>query len=126
MSEQEHTLLVCTSCSSGKSNRNELPSGAQLHNKLLQLVQANPALAAHLAVESVQCFNTCKSGCAIALTCASKMNYVFGNLNPDSANDLLRLAEVYVNKDGVLGKSDRPQSLSNNKPLVVLPPSKAS
>ncbi len=93
------TLLVCTTCK-GSDPLAEPRQGAQLHAALA---------AGDVVVRGVECLSACSNGCAVALQAPGKWTYVYGQMTPDDAPDILDGAAKYAaSPDGIVPWRDRP------------------
>jgi predicted metal-binding protein len=109
-----HTLFVCTACASRQEGKLLEQSGGQ---RLLELIRQrfqNWLLQDQYQVQPVKCMGVCHRECTIALSCASKFTYIFGDL-PVSETQIdttvaavLHYATLYHDrKDGVVAFGDR-------------------
>ena len=112
-------LLVCTTCRRGQelSDTDERP-GALLHRAL-----AARELPEGVSLRGVECFSNCDHGCSIALRGGSRRwTYVYGNLDPSSADMILDGAARYrATSDGLVPWRERPEHFRKNC-IARIPP----
>lgn len=118
-----HTLFICTSCASVRSQDQPQPKsgGQELLEALTQLIDADP-LCDRIAVEPVQCMFACEKSCTAAFTAAGKYTYLFAHLQPAAAPALWECARHYaLDAEGLLPYSVRPEPLKTAV-LARIPP----
>jgi predicted metal-binding protein len=123
-----HTLFVCTACASRRDGQKLEESGGQrLLNSISQLHQDWP-LHDHFQVQPVKCMGVCHRECTIALSCAGKFSYIFGDLRVDETNlestatAILHYARQYHDRqDGAVAFGDR-DPLFKNGSVARIPP----
>ncbi len=122
------TLFVCTTCKGTDAEADMPPAGAGLLDAV-QALAAGDATLDQVAVQPVKCLGNCKRGLSAALIHRDGWTYVFGDLAPDSADDLLTGARLFLTStDGILPWRGRPDVLKRNMvarvpPLAFSPPS---
>lgn len=110
------TLFVCTTCRTPGVSEGE-PDGRRLAEAALAL-PATPGLV----VKPVRCLSNCKRGLSAALIREGGWTYVFGDLSPDSAPDLLTGATLFAGSpDGLMPWRGRPDSLKRGM-IARVPP----
>ena len=105
---QPMRLYVCTTCRDAAHSA-ELPSaGARLHAALASAAR-DPAIE----IVPVECLSVCKRVCAVSFAAPGKWTYVFGDLPPDTAAEVvLHGAKLYAESlDGVIPWKLRPDAL---------------
>ena len=112
----QHTLTVCITCAKplhGKDSP-ESSGGERLFDRLSQ--HPDWQLRDRFRLQPAKCMGVCARECAIALTCAGKITYLFGDLPTDPARlaattaAVLECANQYHEKpDGALSYRDRPE-----------------
>lgn len=101
------TIIVCSSCRFRDGPAIEPRPG-------LGLCNATEAAAAGtgVTVKRVACLGNCRRGISAAMLRAGCWSYVFGELTPDSAGDLIKGAQLFAtSKDGFMPFRERPESL---------------
>lgn len=122
------TLFVCTTCKVADAAPDMPPAGSDLF-EALQALATGDATLDQVAVHPVKCLGNCKRGLSAALIHRDGWTYVFGDLVPGSADDLLTGARLFLTStDGILPWRGRPDVLKRNMvarvpPLAVSPPS---
>jgi predicted metal-binding protein len=101
------TIVVCNSC--------RLPSDPLLEPRpgshLAAAVVAEAA-GTGITVKQVGCLGNCKRGLSAAVLREGCWSYVFGELTPDSADDLIAGARLFATStDGFMPFRARPESL---------------
>lgn len=101
------TIVLCNSC--------RLPADPHLDPRPGSLLtRATEAVAreAGIATKRVGCLGNCKRGLSAAILRAGSWSYVFGELTPDSAPDLIAGARLFAGStDGFMPYGERPQAL---------------
>lgn len=118
-------LIICTTCRTDQTPREEQPAG-QL---LLEAVQAEQSFGERpdwgvVLVRGVACTAGCSRACTVAFQAPGKHSYQFGDLKPSptSARALLDCAVVHhQSPDGSLAREARPPLLRDGI-LCRLPP----
>ena len=108
-SNQPHsvTIVVCSSC-----RRAADPHDLPRPGALLARNTAQAAANSGLRVQQVGCLGNCKRGLSAAILREGCWSYVFGELSPDSAADLIAGAELFARStDGFMPFRNRPESL---------------
>lgn len=122
------TLFVCTTCKAADAAPEASPAGATLFDAVQARATGDTTLD-QVAVHPVKCLGNCKRGLSAALIHRDGWTYVFGDLAPDSADDLLTGARLFLTTtDGILPWRGRPDVLKRNMvarvpPLAFSPPS---
>ncbi|MFG1420888.1 DUF1636 family protein [Roseixanthobacter liquoris] len=118
------TLFVCTTCRLAGADPQADPAGAALARDAI-LAAANggaTGAAGAIAVKEVRCLSNCKRALSAALVRTGGWSYVFGDLSPDSAADLLTGAALFATStDGILPWRGRPDSLKRGM-IARIPP----
>lgn len=103
----EVTIILCNSC--------RLPADPHLDPRPgSQLAKAteDAAQKAGIATKRVGCLGNCKRGLSAAILRAGSWSYVFGELTPESAPDLIAGAKLFAGStDGFMPYGERPESL---------------
>ncbi|MEP9375840.1 DUF1636 domain-containing protein [Aquabacter sp. CN5-332] len=111
------TLFVCQTCRTPGTPPEDAPQGA----RLAEAVRA----AAHdpdVEVKPVRCLSNCKRGLSAAMVRAGGWSYVFGDLTPASAPDLLAGATLFAGStDGLMPWRGRPDCLKRGM-IARVPP----
>ena len=115
----EHRLVVCVTCAKSMQGKesvgSEADSGGQ---RLLEQLNRHPdwQLRDRFQIQPAKCMGVCSRECAIALSCAGKITYLFGDLPTDQARlaatteAVLACASRYHDQpDGTLAYRDRPE-----------------
>ena len=119
----EHRLVICVTCAkplqskeqSKEQGKDAAESGGQ---RLLERLNRYPdwQLRDRFQIQPAKCMGVCSRECAIALSCAGKTTYLFGDLPTDQARlaatteAVLACASQYHDQpDGVLAYRDRPE-----------------
>lgn len=112
-------ILVCTNCNDWQTKSpHDLPK--QLGKALsCNLTLQNLANDKNLNIVPTKCLGACAKTCVVAFRETNKPTYVFGELTPDDATDILKLATIYSEGDGVIQWSDRPECMKRQ--IVKLP-----
>lgn len=108
----KHLLIVCEACGETNSEETEKQTdGARLLEQLKRLHQDWPRRD-ELGIETTSCLCICEQACAIAVVGTHKPSFLFGNLSPSSAADLLAASELYLDsEDGFVPAYQLPKSL---------------
>lgn len=101
------TILVCKSC--------RLPADPHLDPRpgsLLAAQTVEAGKAAGVTVKQVGCLGNCKRGLSAAILRTGSWSYVFGELLPESAPDLIAGARLFAgSSDGFMPFRERPEAL---------------
>ena len=101
------TILVCSSCRLA-----EEPAAEPRPGGLLAADARRAAEGTGVAVRHVACLGNCRRGLSAAIYRAGCWTYVFGELNTESAGDLIAGAELLASSsDGFMPFKARPESL---------------
>lgn len=114
MAMTQTDLLVCARCRLADERAGEAHlaarAGARLHRAIVAAAAAGGA--GGVAVASVACLSACKRPCAVALMAPGKASYLFGDLRPEDAPDILAAARAHAARaDGFLPRAARPERL---------------
>ncbi|HQS49310.1 MAG TPA: DUF1636 domain-containing protein [Xanthobacteraceae bacterium] len=122
------TLFVCTTCKLAGADTDAPPAGAALAREAMRVASISAATGAAnggdpaIAVKEVRCLSNCKRALSAALVRTGGWSYVFGDLTPDSAADLLTGAALFATStDGILPWRGRPDSLKRGM-IARIPP----
>jgi predicted metal-binding protein len=111
------TVVVCSSC------RDE--TGSDAHPRAGALLGEATRLAARetdIRVRTVECLGNCKRRLSAAILRDGCWSYVFGDLAPDSAPDLIAGARLFATStDGLMPWRGRPDSLKRGL-VARIPP----
>lgn len=112
-------VQVCTTCRSPKDSIAPSPTlGADLTAALTDAAAAVPGVT----VQPVACLGNCSRGATIALHAPGACTYVFGELTPETAADVVQAACLLRDaEDGLLPWGPRPESLKKGL-IARLPP----
>lgn len=101
------TVLVCNSC-----RLKEMPDAEPRPGALLVADVIRAAAGSGVAVRQVGCLANCKRGLSAAIFRAGCWSYVFGDLRPDSGDDLIAGARLFAQStDGFMPFRGRPEAL---------------
>lgn len=106
------TVFVCNNC--GKNGE-----GAQLGRELGKALSGTEMVR----VQPVKCMGGCNHPCAIALSAAGKLTYMYGDMNalPDTVAAIQKYAHQYgASPTGMVARGDKPAIFANV--LVRIPP----
>ncbi|MEA5617673.1 DUF1636 family protein [Cronbergia sp. UHCC 0137] len=124
MSNQKHSLFVCTTCGSQWQDGKRIgqSQGEQLLQQLQKLAKHSD-LHDQFCIQGVECMSACSHACIIAFAAPAKFTYLFGDLTVDiSTSAILECASQYYAKaDGLLPWSERPEPLKKGI-LAKIPP----
>jgi len=114
------TVVVCATC------RDESGSDAHPRAGLLLAEDARRAAArdpqAEIRVRTVECLGNCKRRLSAALLRDGCWSYVFGDLTPESGEDLVAGAKLFAaSQDGLIPWRGRPDSLKRGL-VARIPP----
>ena len=111
------TILVCRTCRDS-SHSDSLPRpGALLAAATRQIATPDD-----IPVADIECLGNCKRRLSAALLKKNAWSYVFGDLTPESAADLVAGARLFATSaDGLLPWRGRPDSLKRGL-VARLPP----
>jgi len=113
----QHVLIVCAACHCSREHEatSQDADGSRLLHQLRALHAQWPRQQ-DLAIETTTCLCICERPCAIAYVGTGKPTYLFGDLPPDSAADLLSVAELYLDSnDGMVPAYQLPASLRSRR-----------
>ncbi|MCP1199022.1 DUF1636 family protein [Notoacmeibacter sp. MSK16QG-6] len=114
-------VLVCSTCKGTGDAVCEGKPGAVLAETATRLI-GEEADNGRIAVQSVECLGNCSRGCSAAILSPGDWHYVFGDLDADSAADLLVGARLMGSvAEGPLPWRGRPTSLKKGM-IARIPP----
>jgi predicted metal-binding protein len=101
------TILVCSSCRRPADPETWPRPGAALAENT-----ARAAEGTDVVVRKLACLGNCKRGLSAAMLRAGAWSYVFGDLHPDSSQDLVAGARLFAGSaDGFMPFRARPEAL---------------
>ena len=110
------TIFVCTTC---RRSGEGLPS---VDGSILADATAAAPLPDGVAVKGVRCLANCKRSLSAAMVRRDGWTYVFGDLSPDAAPDLIEGARLLgAASDGLMPWRGRPDSLKRGM-VARIPP----
>jgi predicted metal-binding protein len=113
---REVVIHVCVTCRREGDDPAAPRPGARLVEALETLVPAGAMLA------RVECLGNCKRGCSVALSSEGAWTYVFGDLTPASAKDVVAAAGLLATSpDGLLPWRGRPEPFKRGM-IARIPP----
>lgn len=113
------TLFICTTC---RAPGNDAPSDAERDGARLLASACATSVPEGVAVEGVSCLANCKRALSAAMVRRDGWTYVFGDLSPDSAADLLAGAALLAgSQDGLMPWRGRPDALKRGM-VARIPP----
>lgn len=113
------TLLICTTC---RAPGNAAPPDAERDGARLLASACATTVPEGVAVEGVACLTNCKRALSAAMVRRDGWTYVFGDLAPDSAADLLTGAALLAgSEDGLMPWRGRPDVLKRGM-VARIPP----
>lgn len=117
------TLLICTTCRApGNDAPQETQQLAERDGARLLASACAASLPEGVAVEGVSCLANCKRALSAAMVRRDGWTYVFGDLSPDSAADLLAGAALLAgSEDGLMPWRGRPDVLKRGM-VARIPP----
>lgn len=118
--DREVTVIVCATCRfPGQDDASPRPGS------LLAEATREAAAARGIAFRKVGCLGNCKRGLSAAVLRDGCWSYVFGELDTQSAPDLIAGAELYATStDGFMPFRARPESLKRG--LIARVPTAAN
>jgi predicted metal-binding protein len=109
-------IHVCVTCRREGDDPSAPRSGARLAEALEQ------ALPDAVTLAPVECLGNCKRGCSIALSSPDGWTYVFGDLAPGSASDIVLAADLLAaSADGLMPWRGRPEPFKRGM-IARIPP----
>jgi len=109
-------IHVCTTCKREGDDPALPRPGAELAQALAQ----RPAPC--MRVTPVACLGNCKRSCSVALSAPGCWTYVFGDLGPGSAQDVLAAAALLqTSTDGLMAWRGRPEPFKRGM-IARIPP----
>ena len=120
---ESSVLSICTSCRDGREAVEGSRGGTRLaHGVISQLEMCK---ATELTVRGVQCMSQCKRPCIASLSGYNRFTSVFGDIDPENAEQVDALFELVarfrIAPEGFLRRGDRPEAMRSNI-LGRLPP----
>ena len=113
---REVVIHVCVTCRREGDDPAAPRPGARLAAALETLLPASATLA------PVECLGNCKRGCSVALSCDGTWTYVFGDLPPGAAPDILIAADLLAaSPDGLMPWRGRPEPFKRGM-IARIPP----
>ncbi|MFG1236052.1 DUF1636 family protein [Xanthobacter autotrophicus DSM 597] len=113
------TLLICTTC---RAPGNDAPPDAERDGARLLASACAATVSDGVAVVGVSCLANCKRALSAAMVRRDGWTYVFGDLSPDSAADLLAGAALLAgSQDGLMPWRGRPDELKRGM-VARIPP----
>src|SRR5690606_12692277 len=101
------TIVVCHSCRRQDDPMDHPRPGTRLHQSV-----RNAAMGTGVEVRKIGCLGNCKRGISAAILRDGCWSYVFGELDEDSAADLVAGATLFAGStDGFMPFRARPESL---------------
>ncbi len=111
------TILVCSSCRDETGSDIRPRAGERLGEATAQAAQNTG-----IAVRQIECLGNCKRRLSAAILRDGCWSYVFGDLTPDSATDLVAGATLFATSaDGLMPWRGRPDSLKRGL-VARIPP----
>lgn len=111
------TIIVCSSCRNGDNDDSHPRPGLLFGNEVRKA-----AAKGSIAVEQVECLANCKRRLSAAMVKPGGWTYVFGDLCPDDAEDLVEGARLYHESDnGLIPWRGRPDCLKRGL-VARIPP----
>lgn len=111
------TLFVCQTCRIPGTPPEQAPEGAHLAEAAL-----GAANDIAVTVKAVRCLSNCKRGLSAAIVRDGGWSYVFGDLTPASAPDLIAGAVLFAaSNDGLMPWRGRPDALKRGM-IARVPP----
>ncbi|BCH27477.1 hypothetical protein MesoLjLb_72620 [Mesorhizobium sp. L-8-3] len=111
------TIIVCSSCRDATGTDARPRPG-----EVLASATRAQNTASDVRVEEVECLGNCKRRLSAALTKPGAWSYVFGDLRPEAAGDLVAGAQLFhTSTDGLLPWRGRPDSLKRGL-VARIPP----
>jgi len=113
---REVVIHVCVTCRREGDDPLAPRPGTRLAEALERLVPAGATLAL------VECLGNCKRGCSVALSSEGAWTYVFGDLTPDAAPDVVLAADLLAaSPDGLMPWRGRPEPFKRGM-IARIPP----
>lgn len=115
------TIVVCSSC----RYPDQPPETAPRPGTALADATRKAAESSAVEVRQVACLGNCKRGLSAAVLRAGSWSYIFGELDTQSAADLIAGAELFARStDGFMPFRDRPEALKRG--LIARIPTSAN
>lgn len=109
-------ILVCTNCNDWQVRHPESEPRYLGSELAVNLINISPE---DTNITQTKCLGACAKTCVVAFRESNKPTYVFGELTPNDATDILKLATIYSEGDGIIQWSDRPECMKRQ--IVKLP-----
>jgi predicted metal-binding protein len=107
---------VCTTCRREGDDPDLPRPGERLREALAGCIEPGSVLVA------VECLGNCKRACTVALSAAACWTYVFGDLTPDSAKDVVAASRLLASSvDGLMPWRGRPEAFKRGM-IARIPP----
>jgi predicted metal-binding protein len=120
----EHILLVCSLCrfSETQNKKHGLSGGQHLIEELEKGLE-DCDYSDRVIIKPVSCMAACRRSCAVTLTAADKLTFIFNQLAPiESAPELLQFIEQYVaSPNGKVPYQERSTTIKQAT-AFILPP----
>ena len=114
-------LLVCVKCRRDGADADDRRPGAVLLDALDRAETPRD-----VRITPVECLQNCEAGCTVALRGPGRWTYVYGNLDPSQAADLLDGAARFRDtEDGLIPWRERPEHFKRNCVARVPPPTES-
>lgn len=104
-------IMVCVRCRPADAPPDEPRAGLAFFEAVKDVAFE---LDTNFTVRPIECMSACKRSCAVALQCAGKTTYLFGDLTPDveSAQQVVACGQLYqASADGLMPRAARPERL---------------
>ncbi len=110
------TLHVCITCRAGQPEGEAVP-GARLLDALTRA-----GVPDGVRIRPVECLSACANGAAIALSGPDRWTYVYGQMAPEDAPDIIAGAAAYaMTPDGIVPWRER-VAIFRKRSLARIPP----
>jgi predicted metal-binding protein len=112
---REVVIHVCVTCRR-EEDLDAVRPGARLAEELAPMVSESARLVA------VECLGNCKRGCTVAIAAEGSWTYVFGDLLPGNAADVVTAAGLLAqSSDGLMPWRGRPEPFKRGM-IARIPP----
>ncbi len=110
------TVLVCVNCRSEGETEDGLRAGRRLYDALE--ARADDAVR----VVAVECLSVCRRPVTLGFASHDKWTYVYGDFEPDQADEILATARLYdETEDGLIPWKSRPTAFKKGV-VARIPP----
>jgi predicted metal-binding protein len=101
------TLYVCTTCRAEGDPADGPRAGARLHAALAESLGGEG-----VTVRPVECLSVCKRPCTVAVASPGRWTYVYGDLDPATAAEIIRdgINRYAATPDGLVPWRERPEA----------------